>query len=224
MRTSSLTVATALVTALVLGSCQSGDSGGDETPIGEGADSPQESVNLLVEALDDADFSAAASLAMPGHAALASLAEGATFGQVADALRTEDPTVPANFWGGFAQGAGAFLTDTVTIADGEIIERDELEFHVLRVVPESGDEREIVVRDHEGYRIDIFASFAPGLAERMVGPVERLLVAQTEDSRLILSELRAIVPSLIVAVERTGQPSDVVQSVLRLVELITRVG
>lgn len=219
-----LTVAIAIGIALVLGACQSADGEGDERPAGEGAASPQESVTLLVEALNDGDFSTAASLAMPGQPALASLAEGATFGQVADALRTDDRTVPANFWGGFAQGAGDFLTGTVTIDEGEIIERDGIEYHVVRVVTESGDEREIVARDLDGFRIDVFASFAPGLAERMVGPVERLLVAQTDDSRLILSELRGVVPSLIVAVERTDHPSDVVQSVVRLVELITRVG
>ena len=81
----------------------------------------------------------------------------------------------------------------------------------------------MLARESDGYRIDLFASFAPGLAQRMVGPVERLLVAQTADSRLVLTELQGIVPSLLVAAERPGQPPDVVQSVLRLIELITRV-
>lgn len=204
-----------------------GENAGTEEavpPIEEGAGSPEESVTRLVEALSSGDFLSAVPLAMPNQPALASLAEGATFGQVADALRQHDPAVTANFWGGFAQGSGDFLTEGVTLSDEETVTRDGIEYHVLKVSAESGGEREVVARDHDGYRIDLFASFAPGLAERMVGPVERLLSAQTEDSQLILTHLREVTPSLLMAAERPGQPPDVVQSVLRLVELITRVG
>ncbi len=181
-------------------------------------------MDALIESLGSGDFDSAVPLAVVNQAALATLAEGATFGQVAEAVRNSDVAIVANFWAGFAQGAGSFLTESVQLEPGDSVERDGLVFEVVRVIPESGGEREVMTREDDGYRIDLFASFAPGLAPRMVGPVERLLAAQTADARLVLSELREAVPSLLVAAERPGQPPDVVQSVLRLVELITRVG
>lgn len=208
---------------VAIGACRADTSEADPAARGSGAASPSEAVEELVSALRDGDFAAASSLAVPGHAALASLAEGATFGQVAEALRSDDAAVAANFWGGFAQGAGAYLTESIEVEETGTVSSDGLEFHVVRVMPPSEADREVLARDSDGYRIDLFASFAPGLSQRMVGPVERLLVAQTADSRLVLTELKGIVPSLLVAAERPDQPPDVVQSVLRLIELITRV-
>lgn len=211
------------VLAGLLGSCRAAEQGDDAAPLEPGAGTPEESVEMLVAALDSGDFAAAAPLAMPGQAALAALAEGATFAEVADVLRSRDPAVSANFWAGFAQGAGSFLIGTVPTGS-EVIERDGIDYHIVTVAPESGVAREIVARESDGFRIDLFASFAPGLAERMIGPVERLLAARTADSSLVLAELGETVPSLLVAAERPDQPPDVVQAVLRLVEMITRVG
>lgn len=208
----------------LLVACQGADSGEISQTLGPGGDSPEATVAALVEALGSGDFDSAVPLAVADQAALATLAEGATFGQVAEAIRTHDPAVVSNFWAGFAQGAGSFLTETVQLAPGDVLDRNGVEFTVVRVIIEAGGEREVVARDDDGYRIDVFASFAPGLASRMVGPVERLLSAQTADARLVLAELQESVPSLLIAAERPNQPPDVVQSVLRLVELITRVG
>jgi hypothetical protein len=212
-----------VASSVVIVACQSGASDADSETPGPGAASPVAAVEELVDALQHGDFAAASSLAMPGHAALASLAEGATFGQVAEALRSDDAAVAANFWGGFAQGAGAYLTDSIEIEESGTVSSQGLEFHVITVVPPSDADREMLARESDGFRIDLFASFAPGLSQRMVGPVERLLTAQTPDARLVLTELKKIVPSLLVAAERPDQPPDVVQSVLRLIELITRV-
>lgn len=209
--------------ALVVVACRAPASEDASDAVASGAESPTQAVEELVGALVEGDFGKASSLAVPGHAALASLAEGATFGQVADALRVDDTDVAANFWAGFAQGAGAYLTESLEIEEAGTVERDGVEYRVVRLLPPAGNEREMLTREVDGHRIDLFASFAPGLAARMVGPVERLLAAQSADSRLVLGELRDVVPSLLVAAERPDQPADVVQSVLRLVELITRV-
>lgn len=223
MRPGDLWLVTLVMVALGLGACTRADTAQEPGPQASGVSSPEESVSMLVELLDSGDFDAAADLAMPEQAALATLAEGATFGEVAEAIRTGDPEPAVNFWAGFAQRAGNLLRGPIDTSGVETITRDGVEYHIVGVVPASGGERELLTRDEDGFRIDLFASFAPGLAPRMVGPVERLLNAQTEDSRLVLSELAEVVPSLLVAAERPGQPQDVVQAVLRLVELITRV-
>jgi hypothetical protein len=82
----------------------------------------------------------------------------------------------------------------------------------------------MMVRDVDGYRIDLFASFGPGLADKMLPPVERLLSTQTDDARVIISELKTIVPSLIVAGNQPGLSPVVTQQLVQLIELITRVG
>lgn len=213
-----------LAVIVTVGACTARGEDTSSSLPDKGAATAVEAVSGLVGVLDTGDFSSVSPLAMPDQPALASLAEGATFGQVAEALREDDSAVAANFWGGFAQGTADFLTGSVAVTEGEVVTQDGMEFHVVEVRPESGGNREIITREADGYRIDLFASFAAGLAERLLGPVERLLAAQTQDSRLILTELRDVVPSLLVAAGRPDQPPDVVQSVLSLVELITRVG
>lgn len=203
-----------------------GGSGDDEAPIvpGPGAETAEKAVTELVDHLDAAEFGQASDLAIPGHAALAALSEGATFAQVATALRSGDVAVAANFWSGFAQGTGSFLIGPVGFDLGGTVEREGVTWDIVGVRSPEGEEREMLVRDEEGYRVDLFASFGPGLAPRMIQPVERLLTTDTDDARHILAQLGNIVPSLLVASERPGLHPEAVQGILQLVELITRVG
>lgn len=209
---------------VVVAGCGGGEADPEVTiPPGRGADSALGAVEGLVSAIDDGDFTGASHLAVPGHAALASLAEGATFDVVAEALREGDEEVAANFWAGFAQGAGSFLTGPVEATVEGTMTQDPLTFDQVAVTPESGGTRSVLVRDVDGYRIDLFASFGAGLADKMISPVERLLSTQTSDARLILTELQGIVPSLLAAAQLPDTPGDVSQQLLALVEVITRV-
>jgi hypothetical protein len=220
MRASHLLV----VLTVVAGACGGSDAVTASDTLGPGADTPQAAVRELIDHLNEPDFTAAGDLAVPDHAALASLAEGATFGEVADALRSGDVTVAANFWSGFAQGTGSYLTGPITTDEGPAISQEGMEFLTVIVTPESQDDRVMMVRDVDGYRIDLFASFGPGLADKMLPPVERLLSTQTDDARVIISELKTIVPSLIVAGNQPGLSPVVAQQLTQLIELITRVG
>ncbi len=214
-----------LALSLLLAACSQPDV---ETVVsitpGEGAESPSAAVDELVRAMNEPDFADASRLAMPAQAALAALAEGAGFDDVADALRRGDEEVAANFWAGFAQGAGDFLSGTVTTADEGPVTLRDIDFWAVEVLPTDGGTRMIMVREDVGYRVDLFASFGGGLADKMAAPVERLLTTQTDDARFILYRLQDIVPSLLVAAELPGTSSAVSQQILSLVELITRVG
>lgn len=209
------------VVALTLAGC--GGQGDAPVVSGPGAETPQDVVTQLVDHLGTPDFEAAGELVMPGQAALASLAEGASFGDVADALREGDASVAASFWAGFAQASGTFLAGGIEMGEASIETREQVEFHLLPVRSEAGAERVLVMRELEGYRLDVFASFGAGLAERMTPAVERLLAAQTEDSRLILRHLGDQVPSLLQAASEPGLSGEAVQGLLRLIEVITRV-
>jgi len=209
----------ALVVACGGGSDQSTVGG----TYGPGGVTPVQAVDQLVDALNTPDFAAAADFAVPGQPALASLAEGATFSQVADALREGDRAVAANFWAGFAQGAGGFLVGEVETILGPVINQGEVEFSAVEVASDAGGRR-VYLRDVDGFRVDLFASFGPGLADQMAPQVGRLLTTQTDDARLILRSLQDIVPSLFVAAAQPGLSPEAVQDLIRLIELITRVG
>ena len=220
-----LRVSALIVLGLVVVACS--DDGADPVATveaGQGADSALAAVEELVDSINEPDFANASRLAVPDQAALASLAEGATFGTVAGALREGDLEIAANFWSGFAQGAGNFLTGALELSDVGTLTERSIEFHHVSVTPADGERRSILVRDADGYRVDLFASFAPGLADKMTPQVERLLTTQTADARLILAHLQEIVPSLLVAAQLPGNTGEVTQQLLSLVELITRVG
>lgn len=213
----------AILLVALLAGCSSRVAPEESYERGPGAETPREAVSRLVASLNNAEFVEAADLAIAGHAALASLAEGASSGQVASALESGDHSVAANFWSGFAQGTGSFLVGPVGYQGVDPVERDGIVFEVVVVNPADGGQREILVRDEDGYRVDLFASFGSGLAPRMIQPVERLLTVETEEARLILVELKGIVSSLLVASERPGISPESLQGILQLVEVITRV-
>lgn len=209
---------------VVLAACGGGAGEPEAAPTPSvGADTPVAAVEELVEAINAPDFAGASRLAVPGQAALAALAEGATFGEVASSLSEGDGEVASNFWAGFAQGAGSFLAGDVTAVEDGIVEQDDVSFHRVVVTPADGDSRTLLIREDDGYRIDLFASFGPGLADKMIGPVERLLTTQTGEAGLILSELQDIVPSLLASASLPGTSPEVSQQLIALIEVITRV-
>lgn len=213
-----------LAVLLLATACGGGSTDESSPERGPGAGTPQAAVRELIEHLNAGDFGASAQLAVPNQAALASLAEAATFGEVAEAIRTSDVAVAANFWSGFAQGTGSFLIGNVSTNEGTVVTESGVEFSGVLVIPESQSRREMITRDVDGYRVDLFASFGGGLAGRMIPPVERLLTTDSEDARLILAELQKIVPSLTVATAQPGLPPDSAQHLVQLIELITRLG
>ncbi len=188
------------------------------------ASSPQAAIDELHRLLVAGEFGAAGQMTLKGHAALASLAEGATPSQVTEALRNGDAQVAANFWAGFAQGAGeAFLGEVEISSRGSVME-GERTFYLVEVVPQGLAPQRLVTQKLNGYLVDVFASFGGGLAERMILPVETLVGSSDPSAVLIMNELRDVVGSLMVAAADENQSPDSVQAILQLVELITRVG
>lgn len=174
--------------------------------------------------LIDGDFNGAVALAVPGQAALASLAEGTSYAVVADALQSGDQEVAANFWSGFAQGVGGVFTGGLSVEDDGVVTESGIDFHLVAVTPESGEKATMVVRDVDGYRVDLFASFGAGLAGRLSPAVDLLLNSDTQEANAVLSALQDVVPSLLVAADDPALSPHSVQEVLALVERITRVG
>jgi len=215
--------ALALLVLIVL-ACGGGEDTETSIPRGPGAGSAAAAVEELHGLLVDGDFAGASSLAMPGQAVLASLAEGASAGEVADALQQGDEAIAANFWSGFAQGFGEVLSGEVTVE--EIGPRDQsgVEFYLVSFTPGSGQTQRLVTQDVDGHRLDLFASFGAGLADRLISPVEILVESPTGDNGVVLRALKGVVPSLLLAASDESLGPEAVQNVLKLVEIITRVG
>ena len=215
--------ALAMLALASLAACQGGTAATTVT-VGEGADDPVAAVEELRSLLAAGDFDGAGSLAVPGQAGLASLTEGATASAVAATLEGGDGEVAANFWSGFAQGAGEAFSGEITVEQVGTTSESGVEFFLVGVTPEGGVERVMVTRDVDGQRIDLFATFGAGLAEGMIPPVELLLGSSNANAQAIMGALQDIVPSLLVAATDDGLSADAVQDILQLVELITRAG
>lgn len=215
------TVVIAVILAACGGNAEEPDATNGPAP---GAESALGAVEDLIAAVNQGDFAEASRLATPGHAALASLAEGATFAEVASALEEGDEEIASNFWAGFAQGSGTFLTGSVTAEEDGTLTSGDVVFHRVMVQPDGGGQRTLLVREDNGFKVDLFASFGTGLADKMITPAERLLTAQTGEARLILARLQEIVPSLQVAASLPGTTAEASQQLIALIEVITRVG
>ncbi len=214
----------ALASVLLVVACDGGAGGTTTLTLGNGAESPTAAVEELRNLLAAGDFGSAGSLAVPDQAALASLAEGATTGDVAAALRDGDTKIAANFWGGFAQGAAESLDDEVVVEDLGTTTEEGIDFHAVGLTPEDGTQQVLITRDVDGQRIDLFATFGAGLAGEMISPVQTLLSSSNADAEAVLVALQDVVPSLLVASRDESLTPESAQDVLQLVELITRVG
>lgn len=211
-----------MLMALALFSCSGGQGEDPSDRSGVGAESSEAAVTELLGDLGLGEFSEAVALTIPGQAALASLAEGATVEDVATGLRDGDEVIATNFWSGFAQTVEPSLLDTPAVTGSASAEAENVAFDVVSV---SGGEveRTFTTRDVDGYRIDIFATFGPSLASRLYPPVERLFDSDDPDAVFVLGALRDQVPSLHMAALTPGLAPNVVQDILQLIELITRI-
>lgn len=212
-----------LLALTLLAGCSGAGAPDTSVEVGPGGETPAAAVEQLLAYLDAGDFSSAASLAIPSQAALATLAEGASVAEVAAALREGDAVVAANFWSGFAQSIADVLDSGLTVSGTTETETEGLTFNVVQVLTISGGERQLITRDVDGHRIDIFATFGPALADKLYSPIERLLSSPIDDAILVLSEMKQQIPSLYMAAQTPGLAPGAIQEVLRLIELISRV-
>lgn len=203
--------------------CSSAGSQSDLAESGSGAESPESAVGELLEHLGQGEFSAAVPFAVPGQSALASLAEGASVADVAEGLRDGDGLIADNFWTGFAQSVSSWLDDNPQVTGSETVTTEGQNFEVVTVSSDGDIDRIFIAKEDDGYRVDTFATFGPSLASRLYPQVERLFDSAEEDAPYVLAQLREQVPSLHMAAQTPGLAPNVVQDILLLIELITRI-
>ncbi|MGA7270065.1 MAG: hypothetical protein WB239_03230, partial [Acidimicrobiia bacterium] len=186
---------------------------------------PEELIRQLMAAVDEGRFEDAAALTDSTQAALLTLIEGADVSQVADVLAGDGREVSANFWSGFAQTLPAdFSSKDLQISVGDTFEQEGVEFVRVTVEAPEGDPQVFVLHQDGRWQVDLMATFASILAERMVAPVDNLLQSANPDAGAVLEQLRATAPSLSVATQNPDLPAEVRQSLLALIERVTRIG
>lgn len=211
-----------LVGIVLLTACS--DEPPTETTVPENL-GPEATVRTLLGDIQAGEFEKAAALTDTEQAGLLTLAEGADATDVVEALEDGGEAVAANFWSGFAQTLEpGDQPENWPIAVGEEVTQGDLVFVPIEVVPPDGEERIFYLRRDGTWKIDMMATFGPILAERLAPPVETLLSSANPNASTVLSLLVESVASLQVAAAHSELEPDTHQSLLALIERITRAG
>lgn len=214
-----------VVLVVVLAAACSSDPS-TETSLGPTGDlDPEGVVRALLADVQAGRFDHAASLTDSEQAVLLTLAEGADATDVTDSLADGGEAVAANFWSGFAQTLDpAADTSGWSVEVGEEIAEGEETFVAVEILPGEDDSRTFFLRRNGTWQVDMMATFGPILAERLTPPVESLLSSANANAASVLARLVDSVPSLRVAEANTELPPSTHQTVLGLIERITRAG
>lgn len=186
---------------------------------------PAETVTELLAAIDEGRFDDAAQLTDAVQAALLSLAEGADASDVVGAIEAGPGPVAANFWSGFAQTLDE-ASDPAggAISAGEESVEGSSRFVEVSVTPAEGEDRSFVLRRDGAWQVDLLATFGPTLAERLIAPVEAMLSSANDDASTVLGHLNASADSLRLVAADPDLPAATHQSLLGLIERVTRAG
>ncbi len=212
----------ACAVALVLVGCTGAEESPDTTIMGSDS-APAQVVSDLLSAIEEGRFEDAADVTDLDQAALLTLVEGANATEVVAALTDEAVQTGSNFWSGFAQTVDGFAPGSVTVSEGESVTQGHSHFVMVSVLPEQGDPRVFVVRrTDDAWVIDLFATFGSTLSERLLAPVETVLASANPDAAVVRTRLGQSADSLLVAAADPNLPSSAHQSLLALIERVTR--
>jgi hypothetical protein len=177
------------------------NSGSTTTTLDEVSDSREaaEVVEALLAALDGGDFAEAAALTLTDQLAWVVMAEGGTLNQAAGLLEEGLDEVAANYWQGFSE--------TVELANIGVRRVDEKEIDESRfaVVALNG-QLQLILRNSEGWRVDIVASFAPTLVNRLIEAARVVEANQGDQATSMRALLVAQRPSVEAAAGQPGLP------------------
>ncbi len=188
-------------------------SGSTTTTLDAVSDSREaaEVVEALLAAVDGGDFEGAAALTLTDQMAWVVMAEGGTLNQAAGLLEDGLDEVAANYWQGFSE--------TVEVADIGVraVEEQEVDESRFAVVALNG-QLQLILRNSEGWRVDIIASFAPTLVNRLIEAARVVEANQGDQATSMRAILVAQRPSVAAAAGQSGLPEGTRTELLALLE------
>jgi hypothetical protein len=144
---------------------------------------PEEVADEVAAALDGGDPAIVASLTDLRPMPWVALAEGATVEEAAGIEAGENSLAVAdNFWTGFLESAGLAGNE---VADIEAFTEGSTDFARLELGSGS-----IILNQSDAWRIDVIASFAAPLAERLLGAVEVIVANRSAEADVLREMLR----------------------------------
>jgi hypothetical protein len=144
---------------------------------------PEEVADEVAAALDGGDPAIVASLTDLRPMPWVALAEGATVEEAAGIEAGENSLAVAdNFWTGFLESAGL---EGDEVADIEAFTEGSTDFARLELGSGS-----IILNQSDAWRIDVIASFAAPLAERLLGAVEVIVANRSAEADVLREMLR----------------------------------
>jgi hypothetical protein len=212
--------------ALVAGCGSDGTTVSTGVAAAPGAESGEEAIAALVQALAAGDWDGAFRLSDAGQMVAVALAEGTTIDEGLALLEGEGvEEVGANFWQGFAEGVGEFLgVDPSRIRLGESASFAAAGSEFVRVavlVPLDAAPRSFVARSTgAGWKVDVVATFPAALAPRLGDTAEA--VGADPQGGPLLGVLREQRVGLEAALTDPELSPELRQTVLAALEVLTR--
>lgn len=172
-----------------------------------------EVAEALLEALQTGDYAAAAALTFPDQLAWVVMAEGGSLTQAAEMLDSGLDQVAANYWQGFGE--------TTQLSEVAVRGVEESEVRGVRfaVVALDGKLR-LILRNLDGWRVDIIASFAPTLVNRLIEAAQVVDANRGDQATTMLAMLAEQRPSVEVASAQPELPETTKSDLLSLLEML----
>lgn len=200
-----------LVAVLMLGACRGG--GGSTTTVveEEGADAASVVADLIA-AVRAGNFDEAAALTVTEQMPWVVMAEGASLAQAAQLGPEEVVEVAANYWRGFADAA--HLPE-----EGGAVEEITVGDNRYAVVSLEG-RLQLVLRFDQTWRVDVIASFAPTIANRLLEAAEAVEANRGDYARGLREMLAEQRNSVEVAARDRGLPAATREDLDALLEVL----
>lgn len=167
------TIAALMATVALLGACSSetGSSTTRPATATPGADEPAAAVEELFVALTSGDYQRAAQLTVDDQMVAIAVTGNVPTEALQSVVESGGSDIGANYWRSFAENLEGFLgvtPDQVGIGSVTPLEVEGVEFASVAIaVPDNPERRTMMVQRSDGWKIDVVATFAPALAQRL---------------------------------------------------------
>ncbi len=196
---------------LVAAGCVGGTAPTTTAPAVEGPGAG-EVVADLVAAVHAGDFEAAAALTVVEQMPWVVMAEGGSLAEAIDLSSKEQAHVAVNYWQGFSDA-----TELPEPA-GSV---EEMTVGGRRYAVVSLDSRlQLVLRYDQAWRVDVIASFAPTIANRLLEAAEVVKANRGTQAQAIREMLAAQRPSVEVAARSTALPDATREDLTALLDVL----
>ena len=172
-----------------------------------------EVADAFVTAMSEGDYEEAAALTFLEQMPWVVMAEGGSLSQAASLEGEDLDMVAANYWRGFAQAA------QLPQVAGDEVDETSVGGRQYAVVP-LGSRLRLVLRDGEEWQVDVIASFAPTIVNRLLEAAEVVEANRGSLADRMRELLASQRPSVELASVASGLPERTEEDMAALLDLL----